>query len=173
MAMRRSEECATRWSSSPTIPHRPADCRSAIELLLVCVVVTCVPEDRQLFSKSNCLVINFQIVSQNQWERSRLQQPQKKIAYSPAVLSSSIIYNASTAHLHTGRNYGIRITFTVWILKTQWLTTFPKIGSIAYYSGIPILPDDIQRSICEFLSRASILNIPLARGRTGALRNPL
>lgn len=54
MAMRRSEECATRWSSSPTIPHRPADCRSAIELLLVCVVVTCVPEDRQLFSKSNC-----------------------------------------------------------------------------------------------------------------------
>lgn len=61
---------------------------------------------RQLFSKSNCPAINPQIVSQNQWERSRSLTLQP-LALNRYILSPSVIYNASTAHLHTGEITGL------------------------------------------------------------------
>lgn len=91
---------------------------------------------RQLFSKSNCPAINPQIVSQNQWERSRSLTSQP-LALNCYLLSPFVIYNASTAHLHTGEITGlsrshsppsINASHTVVAAEdplTQWLT-FPK-----------------------------------------------
>lgn len=104
----RTELHAPRNARSSSFAASSTTYSSSSSSLSIChwIIARLCMHSRQLFSKSNCPAINPQIVSQNQWERSRSLTSQP-LALNRYILSPSVIYNASTAHLHTGEITGL------------------------------------------------------------------